>query len=231
MSSKRKVYHTRQVRHRRAKWDKTKRCILIISGAAIFILLLCVVSSFLWKKELRQTGNESKVLPKITIDTQLIQKNKYSRPGIALKEVNAIVVHYTANPGTNALDNRNYFNNLPKINQDRQKPIYASSHFVIGLEGQIVQCIPLSEISYASNERNNDTISIECCHPDKSGKFNETTYKALVELLAYLCIKYNLSTDDIIRHYDVTGKQCPLYFVQHEDEWEQLKNDVLKKVA
>ena len=41
-----------------------------------------------------------------------------------------------------------------------------SSHFIIGIAGDIIQCIPENEIAYASNSRNKDTISIECCHPD-----------------------------------------------------------------
>ena len=174
--------------------------------------------------------SRKKVLPKITIDTKLIKKNKYSRPGITLGKVNAIVVHYTANPGTDAEDNRNYFNNLPRLNENKQTPVYASSHFVVGLKGQIVQCIPLNEIAYASNDRNTDTIAIECCHPDKTGKFNTLTYKALVELVSYLCIRYDLNEENVIRHYDVTGKQCPLYFVQHEKAWETFKKDVKKKI-
>lgn len=225
MSSKRK-YKDTYVRRRRVKRDRTKRCVLIISGVALFILIICGILSLVRKGELRQTENRTKILPKITLDVRLLKENEYSRPGIALKKVNGIVVHYTANPGSNADENRNYFNNLPKLNKGKKNPVYASSHFVIGLEGQIIQCIPTSEMAYASNDRNSDTISIECCHPDKTGKFNDITYKALVELLSYLCIKYDLDEEDIIRHYDVTGKKCPLYFVKHEDEWEQLKKDV-----
>lgn len=225
MSSKRK-YKDTYVRRRRVQRDRTKRCVLIISGVALFILIICGILSLVRKGELRQTENRTKILPKITLDVRLLKENEYSRPGIALKKVNGIVVHYTANPGSNADENRNYFNNLPKLNKGKKNPTYASSHFVIGLEGQIVQCIPTSEMAYASNDRNSDTISIECCHPDKTGKFNDITYKSLVELLAYLCIKYDLDEEDIIRHYDVTGKKCPLYFVEHEDEWEQLQKDV-----
>ncbi len=209
---------------------KIRRCVLIISGAAFSILLVCVIITLFRQKRAEETMNRQKVLPKITIDTKLIKKNKYSRPGIELGKVNDIVVHYTANPGTDAEDNRNYFNNLPRLNQNKQTPVYASSHFVIGLEGQIVQCIPLNEMAYASNDRNSDTIAIECCHPDKSGKFNSLTYRALVELVSYLCIRYDLDEEDVIRHYDVTGKLCPLYFVKHEDAWETFKGDVEQKL-
>ena len=74
--------------------------------------------------------------------------------------------------------------------------------------------------------RNNDTISIECCHPDATGKFNQQTYDSLVELTAYLMGRFQLTTDDVIRHYDVTGKKCPLYYVEHEDAWQQFLTDV-----
>lgn len=207
-----------------------KRCVLLISGAAFFILLICFIISFFSQRKTEQTMTNQKILPKITIDSRLLEKNEYSRPGIPIGNITGVVVHYTANPGTNAEENRNYFNNLPRLNREKQKPTYASSHFVIGLEGQIVQCIPLNEMSYASNDRNKDTISIECCHPDDTGKFNTLTYKALIELVSYLCIRYDLDESDVIRHYDVTGKMCPLYYVQHEDAWETFKRAVALKL-
>lgn len=155
------------------------------------------------------------------IDVELLTVNPYSRPGIALKAVKGIVVHYTANPGSSAMANRNYFENL-KESQDRK----VSSHFVVGLDGEIIQCIPTKEIAYASNDRNTDTLSIECCHPDETGEFTEDTYDSLVQLTAWLCKRFSLDMDDVIRHFDVTGKNCPRYFVEHEDAWEQFKEDV-----
>ena len=85
-------------------------------------------------------------------------------------------------------------------------------------------------MSYASNSRNNDTISIECCHPDDTGKFNDKTYNSLVDLVAWLCLKYHLNTEHVIRHYDVTGKNCPKYYVEHEDAWNKFLEDVGKKL-
>ena len=96
----------------------------------------------------------------------------------------------------------------------------------MGLDGEIVQCIPSNEVAYASNQRNDDTISIEVCHPDESGKFNEKTYQSVVKLAAYMANKYHIKTKNIIRHYDVTGKLCPKYYVEHEDAWEELKDKI-----
>ncbi len=68
--------------------------------------------------------------------------------------------------------------------------------FVVGLEGEIVQCIPCNEIAYASNDRNSDTISIECCHPDATGKFNQETKDTLIHLTAWLTGRYGRTTDN-----------------------------------
>ena len=157
----------------------------------------------------------------LSIEEDFLTPNKYSRPQTKLKKVNNIVIHYTANPGSDAEANRNYFESLKDSHIT-----YASSHFIVGLDGEIVQCIPLTEISYASNDRNKDTISIECCHPDKTGEFTSKTYQSLLRLCVYLCQTYGLSSSDLIRHYDVTGKLCPKYYVNHPKKWEELKKDV-----
>ena len=101
-----------------------------------------------------------------------------------------------------------------------------SRHFIIGIDGKIIQCIPLNEIAYCSNSRNDDTISIECCHPDQSGQFSDATYQSLVKLVRYLADGYGLSSDDVIRHYDVTGKLCPYYYATNPEAWEAFKKDV-----
>lgn len=133
--------------------------------------------------------------------------NPYSRPGTIRKRTEKIAVHYVGNPGTTALNNRNYFNNLAKTHSR-----YVSSNYIVGLDGEIIECVPPEEIAYCTNQANEYSISIECCHPDATGKFTDATETALAELCAYLLKRYHLTADDIIRHYDVTGKQCPLYW-------------------
>ena len=152
----------------------------------------------------------------------LLPVNEYSRCGDKLKRVNAVVIHYVGNPNTTAWQNRSYFENLATSGETS-----ASSNLIVGLEGEALLCVPLDEVAYCSNDRNYDTVSIEFCHPDEDGKPNQTTYDTLVKLTAWLCDLYGLDTQEgIIRHYDVTGKQCPMYFVQNEAEWTQFKNDV-----
>ena len=156
------------------------------------------------------------------IEEDFLTVNDYSRPGTKLDAVNGVVVHYVGNPGTTARQNQSYFNGLAESHKT-----YASSHFIIGLDGEIIQCIPLDEIAYCSNDRNQDTISIECCHPDDSGEFTQATYESLVRLTKWLCESFKLdSSEDVIRHYDVTGKECPLYYVRNQEAWERFIQDL-----
>ncbi|MBE6811155.1 MAG: N-acetylmuramoyl-L-alanine amidase [Ruminococcaceae bacterium] len=150
------------------------------------------------------------------VDIQLLNIG-LARTGVKLVEINNIVIHYVGNPDSTAQNNRDYFN---KIDTE------VCSHFVIGLDGEIIQCVPLDEKSNASNNRNLDTISIEVCHPDDSGKFTDVTYASLVKLTAWLCDNSRLKASDVIRHYDITGKECPKYFVTNEAEWKKFLEDV-----
>ena len=48
----------------------------------------------------------------------------------------------------------------------------------------------------------------------------------MIKLCAWLCRRYRLDEGNLIRHYDVIGKECPRYYVRHEDAWRGLKEDV-----
>lgn len=200
-------------------------CIIILAAALAGRILGFSKDQGKVSKKDKETISQNLILADgRVIQTEYLTPNKFSRPQLPLKYVKGIVIHYTANPGTSAEANRNYFNGLAVT-----ETTYASSHFVIGLNGEIVQCIPITEEAYASNNRNKDTVSIECCHPDPTGKFDKKTYQSLVSLAAALCATYDLKEEDIIRHYDVTGKLCPLYYVKHEDAWKTLKKDIVKE--
>lgn len=222
-----------QTVRRRTKRKKQRREQIILRILLSFLVLVFMMISFRLFGRLTKDKNDSGrsggqefgedegKIPRPPLDVDLLTVNEYSRPGIALKQVKGIVIHYTANPGTGAAANRNYFEGLKDSHVTK-----ASSHFVIGLRGEIIQCIPSSEISYASNERNKDTISIECCIRDESGRFEKATYDSAVHLTAWLVEHFGLETEDVIRHYDVTGKACPKYFVDFPSAWEQFLADV-----
>jgi N-acetylmuramoyl-L-alanine amidase CwlA len=140
------------------------------------------------------------------------------------------IIHYVGNPNRTAIGNRNYF----------ESSGVASAHYVVGLEGEILRCIPDDETAWHAGKsyspkytqmaktNNNRFIGIEVCHPLPDGKFKDVTRSALIELCVELCKKHGFNpNDDIIRHYDCTGKCCPAYYVNNPDEWKRLKADIV----
>jgi N-acetylmuramoyl-L-alanine amidase CwlA len=157
----------------------------------------------------------------------------HGRPGTALA-AKGIVIHYVGNPGSSALANRNWF-------EGGAGGARTSAHYIIGLKGEILLCVPESEKavhagkSYGAKwdaiapKANSSYIGIECCHPDASGKFNEATTASLVWLASDICRRRGLDPGkDVFRHYDVAGKACPLYYVNNPDAWIALAGEIKK---
>lgn len=231
-SEKRTVKRRRKKRRRvkyNTRYSKQRRIRMVIMLLMLlFILLFCfLLYQFLTggfqtesvrdvfnsqRKELIRANKAEKPL----MEEAYLTPNPYSRPGIKLEKVNNIFVHYTANKGTSAAQNRSYFENLGITGETS-----ASAHFVIGYEGEIIQCLPLEEIGYAVKQRNYDSISIECCYLSEDGEFTDATYQSLLALCGWLLKEYKLTPSEVLRHYDEGGKKCPLYYVEHEEEWEE----------
>lgn len=214
----------RRTRGKRAA-ARTRRMQLRIFVPILLILCVLLGVCFVLSGANRGLGkiNNPKVasLAEITmpswIDLDIIPRKSDSRRGEYLEDFSGIVIHYVGNPGTSAKQNRNYYAN---------PGTEVNSHFLVGLEGEILQCLPLEEKSSASNERNRDTISIEVCHADESGVFSEESYAALLQLTAWLCKEGGLKSEQVIRHYDVTGKVCPKYYVENPKAWDAFKQDL-----
>ena len=227
---KRRAYYERRKKRRRKIIARRFLCTVLVAA--------CIVGAGIGIKRIFTRGADAAAFPtakKTTaaeklqkieipdfIDPQLIHVHTTARTGTQLEDIKDIVIHYVGNPGTTAQNNRDFFD------KDETE---VSSHFVVGLKGEIIQCLPLWERSAASNNRNKDTISIEVCHPDGTGKFNDATYTSVVKLTAWLLKETGLSGDNVIRHYDVTGKLCPIYYVNNPDKWEALKKDVKTSLA
>lgn len=159
---------------------------------------------------------------------KLLVINKYSRSGEKQNKIEDIIIHWVGNANTSAIANRNYFNNLSKTHAT-----YASSHYIIGLNGEVIRCIPDNEVAFHSGSysENRRSIGIENCHPDWNGKFNDKTYNSLIQLCVELCKKYNIDVNHIKTHNMITGKNCPKYYVEHRDEWNKLISDVNKALT
>jgi N-acetylmuramoyl-L-alanine amidase CwlA len=171
---------------------------------------------------------------------EMIDINKWSRSGKKLKEVKAVVVHWVAKPMQSAENVKRYFSML----NDR----YASTQYIIGLDGEVVQVMPENELAYhvggehytplsvelfgAENTSSRKSpnpfcIGIELCHTDWKGNFTKETEDKAVNLVASLCLKYNLNArTNVLRHFDITGKRCPRLFVENPAEWFRFKDKI-----
>lgn len=168
----------------------------------------------------------------MTITENLLSKGASHGRTCTKMTPKGIVVHYVGNPGSSASANRNWFEN-------GAGGACTSAHYVIGLSGEVLLLIPENECAqhagkayaaqYTEQAKKNNSmyIGIECCHPDASGKFNEKTRASLIALCADICRRYGFDPrKDIFRHYDVTGKSCPLYYVNYTDAWALLLKDM-----
>lgn len=201
---------------RKIKQRRRFKPLILVILATLALLCVFIHTSYNRKNNSQLDNIRNATLPE-WIDSQIIEIDGVSRDGRKLDSVKDIVIHYVGNPGSTAQQNHDFY-------AGSQSEV--SSHFIVGLKGEIILCVPLDEMSAASNWRNNDTISIEVCHPDDTGKFNKKTYKSLIKLTAWLLDLCNIDENHIIRHYDITGKECPRYYVKHEDKWKKFKNDV-----
>ena len=212
MSNKRNV----RKKKRRNKRQRRKCNIAVLIFEVILLIGIIFFSyNYFYHKDRVKVAEHTDIPD--WIDVQYIDEGNPSRSGLKLDGINNIVVHYVGNPMTTAQQNRDYYNH-----EDSN----VCSHFVVGMDGEIIMCIPLYERSAASNDRNHDTISIEVCHPDASGKFTDASYESLTKLIRWLLSDFHMKSDDVIRHYDVTGKECPLYYVKNPELWEKFREEL-----
>lgn len=158
--------------------------------------------------------------------------NKLTRPGEKISP-RGLVIHYTANfgKGANAQANRNYFQNIS------EKSRIASAHYCVD-DHSVILCIPEDEMAYHVGAKrynseatarlgkypNRTTIGIEMC-VNSDGNWDKT-YQNTVELAADILIRHGWFINDLWRHYDVTGKNCPAMMVEDLGKWDKFKLDV-----
>lgn len=150
-----------------------------------------------------------------------------TRPNKQLTEIRGIIIHYVGNTNSTAKANRNYWATLTGT-------VHASAHYIVDLNGDILHCIPDNEVAYHcgaktykpivqklfNNHPNNYTIGIEMTHIKDNGLPSEYTREATVDLVQFLMRKYDIPISNVLRHYDITGKICPKYYVDNPKEWD-----------
>ena len=166
--------------------------------------------------------NKPKINTLITTVNKSKRSTKFNNKGY-------LVCHYVGSVSS-ARNNAKYFYNV-----NRQ----ASAHFFVD-DNEIWQVVPVEYWAswhcgggrqsskggtYYGKCTNNNSIGIEmCCKKDKNGKLyiSEKTIARTATLVKWLMATYDIPIDHIIRHFDVTGKNCPAGYTT-ASAWKELK--------
>lgn len=145
-----------------------------------------------------------------------------------------LVYHYTANDGDTDEANAKYFHN---------NVVKASAHRFVD-DDSVTISVPDNYVAYSVGGglqgskghtfykkcTNTNSISIEMCDTIRNGK-HEVSAKTRANAIALgkeLVKKYGIKKENVIRHFDVTGKNCPAYFVKDEEAWEKFKDEIFE---
>ncbi len=135
--------------------------------------------------------------------------------------VRYIVMHYTANNGDTARNNCDYYH--------RVGGLQASAHYFCDEHGTM-QSVHEDDTAWHCGARtywhpecrNGNSIGIEMCsrkRDDGSYYIKPETVANAAALAREIMQRYGIDTDHVLRHYDVTGKRCPMPWVDDPAQW------------
>ena len=170
----------------------------------------------------------------MNIKTVLANKKNYGSTR-STSTIKYIVIHYTGNDGDTDENNGNYFKN---------NVVQASAHYFVD-DDSITQSVPDNYVAWHCGAktykhkqcRNSNSIGIEICDDVKNGTIypSAKTIANALELVAYLMNKYSIPKENVIRHYDVTGKHCPAYWIDNNmwksEFWNKIEVDKMVEVV
>lgn len=173
--------------------------------------------------------------------TILAHRSNYGRKR-SLKDIKYIVLHYTGNDGDTDEGNINYFTGANRK---------ASAHYFVD-DDSISRSVPDNYVAYHCGGNlysdvkktgggklknictNTNSIGIEMCDTRKNNKYDITvkTRDNSIKLVKELMKRYNIGINNVVRHFDCTGKHCPRYYCPpygSNKEWQKFKDDVIGK--
>ena len=148
-------------------------------------------------------------------------------------QIQYLVIHYTANDGDRAANNAAYFQN---------NVVKSSAHYFVD-DTTVYRSVPDLKIAWAVGGKkynnthltgggsmhgivtNTNSISVELCDTVRNNVYQatEATLENAVSLCKQLMALYHIPVENVYRHFDVTGKFCPSYFIDAE-KWRTFKH-------
>ena len=158
------------------------------------------------------------------MEIRQISSRRENFGGLRGSKIKYIVIHYTAGRNDTAENNGKYF---------AREQVGASAHYFVD-ETSVIQSVLDDYVAYHCGGvvythpkcRNGNSIGVEICSKwdGKTYSFAPEAVSRAQELVRKLMEKYDVPLENVIRHYDVTGKACPAPFVGvGQTAWEEFK--------
>lgn len=165
--------------------------------------------------------------------------NPRNHGGSRVKDaIKYLVYHYTGNDGDHDTANAAFY---------RDNVVQASAHYFVD-DDSVTQSVGDLTVAWAVGGKkwsdcpqtgggklygivtNSNSLSIEMCDTERNGVYNlsEQTRENALALGKVLMQRYNIPIERVVRHFDVTGKHCPAYFMD-EAKWAAFKARLAEK--
>ena len=145
-----------------------------------------------------------------------------------LSDIAYLVVHYTGNRGDTAKNNADYF---------AREVTGTSAHYFVD-ENEVWQSVPENHAAWHCGTkgtyyhpacRNANSIGVEVCMLDKQGRVRQASVDRAAALVRELMRKHGIPADRVVRHYDVTHKDCPAPMVSDPALWQAFQNKLTQE--
>ena len=150
--------------------------------------------------------------------------NAANHGGRRTQPIEYLVIHYTSNRGDTAKNNADFF---------AREITRTSAHYFVD-ENEIWQSVPDDTVAWHcggsryvhADCRNANAIGIEVCMQDRQGKLRQASIDRAARLARALMDRYGIPVERVLRHYDVTHKNCPAPMVEDPARWADFRKEL-----
>jgi len=131
-----------------------------------------------------------------------------------------IVIHYTSDYKNSAEVNAKFF---------QKTQLSYSYHYVID-GSQVIRTVPDDYVAWsidsnkmkgklAKKVNNDNALHIELCNSQNNEKETSKTMEMAAKIISQKMAEYNISKANVIRINDVSGKDCPVHWLNDSKQW------------
>ena len=157
---------------------------------------------------------EAEQLPDYPLASRYVQARHFRSPA-SPRAIRRVVIHIT-DGGRSIEGPISWFRNPVK---EDGTPVPVSAHYVVGLDGEVVQMVRHEDVAYHAGSANGDSIGIEhCARPERPGRpgIDPTAvqYAASAALVRWICEENGIpmDRDHVLGHSEAASTShtgCP----------------------